>query len=138
MVSDERSFDPVKKPYHYNICGEHDDDGRAVYEPIKVIEAWGLGYGFCMGNALKYVLRAPYKDSERADLEKALWYLERVVSHDLAQEPFKINGCEALDVAQAWGLDGRLEMAVEQIALNHPAAAARLVREHLVTIGMAG
>ena len=34
-------------------------------------------YDFCIGNAIKYILRAPYKGNEKQDLEKAKWYLDR-------------------------------------------------------------
>lgn len=44
-------------------------------EPIEVIENWGLG--FHLGNAVKYIARAPYKGSKKQDLEKAIWYLQR-------------------------------------------------------------
>lgn len=56
-------------PAHYG--------GDTVYEAIKVIEAWGLG--FCLGNTVKYISRAGKKDpaKEIEDLEKALWYLNR-------------------------------------------------------------
>lgn len=50
-----------------------------VYEAIKVIRAWGLG--FCLGNTLKYVCRAGKKPGETTikDLKKAAWYLnERI------------------------------------------------------------
>ena len=47
--------------------------------PIEVIEAWELD--FCLGNALKYISRAGKKNtnSEREDLLKAIWYLNRKV-----------------------------------------------------------
>jgi len=50
-----------------------------LYEAIKVIEAWGLG--FCMGNVIKYISRAgkKYPEKEIEDLEKAKWYLEREI-----------------------------------------------------------
>jgi len=44
-------------------------------EPIDVIEGWGLGFN--LGNAIKYIARAEYKGSKDADLEKAIWYLQR-------------------------------------------------------------
>lgn len=44
-------------------------------EPIEVIEGWGLG--FHLGNAVKYIARAPYKGTKKADLQKAMWYIER-------------------------------------------------------------
>lgn len=62
--------DPVHRPAHYLAAG-------AVYETIKVIEAWGLD--FCLGNAVKYISRAGKKSPETylQDLEKARWYLDR-------------------------------------------------------------
>lgn len=44
-------------------------------QPIDVIEGWGLGFN--LGNAIKYIARAGHKDSKEADLEKAVWYLQR-------------------------------------------------------------
>lgn len=65
----------VDHPQHY---GGADNP----YEAIKVIEAWldpSASYGFCIGNALKYICRAGKKSgsSTRQDLEKAIWYLNR-------------------------------------------------------------
>ena len=50
------------------------------FEVIDVIEAWDLN--FCLGNAVKYVARAGIKNPEKKkqDLEKAVWYIERVIS----------------------------------------------------------
>ena len=58
----------VDHPAHYN-AGE--------IEAIDVIEDWGLG--FHMGNVLKYVARAPHKGRELEDLQKAAWYVKRLV-----------------------------------------------------------
>lgn len=62
----------VDHPSHY---GGADDP----FEPIKVIEAWALG--FCLGNAVKYIARAGRKpgESELDDLRKARWYLDRQI-----------------------------------------------------------
>lgn len=61
----------VNHPNHYGGEGN-------VYEAIKVIEAWSLG--FCLGNALKYICRAGKKHaSALEDLEKARWYLDREI-----------------------------------------------------------
>ena len=50
--------------------------GDTVYEAIKVIEAWSLG--FCLGNTVKYIARAGKKsEDELQDLKKARWYLDR-------------------------------------------------------------
>ena len=52
-----------------------------VYEAIKVIEAWQLG--FCLGNVLKYIARAGKKTENRQeDLKKALWYLQREIDNN--------------------------------------------------------
>ena len=62
--------DPVDNPAHYT-TGE--------IESIEYIEDKGHGRGFCYGNALKYVTRAPHKGTEKQDLEKAKWYIERLL-----------------------------------------------------------
>lgn len=63
-------FDPVDKPSHYA-------EGRK-YEPIDVIEDWGLGMH--LGNATKYISRAGRKGEELEDLKKARWYIDRRIS----------------------------------------------------------
>jgi len=66
--------DQVNHPAHY---GGKDN----LYEVIKVIEAWHLG--FHLGNVVKYVSRAGKKDPEQMieDLKKARWYLDRAISY---------------------------------------------------------
>lgn len=63
-------FDIVVNPAHYT-------EGRS-FEPVDVIEDWNLDYQ--MGNALKYISRAGRKGSLIADLQKAIFYLERRIS----------------------------------------------------------
>lgn len=64
----------VNHPKHYG--------GDTVYEAIKVIEAWELG--FCLGNTVKYISRAGKKDKSKKieDLKKAAWYLEREIKKE--------------------------------------------------------
>ena len=59
----------VNHPQHY---GGEDN----LYEAIKVIDSWDLG--FSLGNTVKYISRAGKKgkDKELEDLKKALWYLQ--------------------------------------------------------------
>ena len=127
---------PVIHPDHYNACGERGEDGSVPFEPIKVIEAWGLGWGFCLGNALKYILRAPHKGSEMADLEKALWYLDRASSWQSRFEPLDLTraSCDAADVADAWGLGEALAEAVTAIEYDDAKKAAACIRKHLETL----
>jgi len=62
----------VDHPAHY---GGADN----LYEAIKVIEAWGLG--FHLGSAVKYISRLNKKagNSELQDARKCLWYVKRYV-----------------------------------------------------------
>lgn len=60
----------VNHPNHYN---------SGQYEAIDVIDDAGYGEGFCLGNALKYILRAKHKDNYIEDLKKAKWYLEYMI-----------------------------------------------------------
>ena len=57
-------------------------------EPIDVIESWDLN--FSLGNAIKYILRSPYKGKQIEDLEKARWYLDREIER-LKNELVKKN-----------------------------------------------
>lgn len=60
----------VNHPSHYG--------GDTVYEAIKVIDAWGLG--FALGNTVKYIARARHKGNELEDLKKARWYLDHRIA----------------------------------------------------------
>jgi hypothetical protein len=62
----------VNHPQHYG--GENN-----IYEAIKVIDAWDLG--FSLGNTVKYISRAGKKDNIIQDLEKALFYLDREIQN---------------------------------------------------------
>ena len=44
---------------------------------LDVIDAFKLN--FCLGNAVKYVLRCEHKDNKVQDLEKAIWYLKHEI-----------------------------------------------------------
>lgn len=56
--------DQVNHPSHYN---------QGKIEVIDFIEDQQLD--FALGNALKYICRAPYKGKELEDLRKAEWYI---------------------------------------------------------------
>lgn len=63
--------DSVNHPSHYG-------GSENVYEAIRVIEAWSLG--FCLGNVVKYICRAGKNgDATVEDLKKASWYLNREI-----------------------------------------------------------
>tara|TARA_E500000305_G_scaffold38495_1_gene29522 strand:+ start:8441 stop:8695 length:255 start_codon:yes stop_codon:yes gene_type:complete len=69
---EDTEFDPVDGPDHY-IRGR-------MYEPVKVIEDWGLNYH--LGNALKYISRAGRKNDSDQDISKAIWYLGRYLEFE--------------------------------------------------------
>lgn len=60
---------------------EHYGGSENLYEAIKVIDAWDLG--FSLGNTVKYISRAgkKNKDKELEDLHKALWYLKHHIEN---------------------------------------------------------
>lgn len=56
--------DPVNHPAHYT---------RYSREVIELTEHCS----FCLGNAFKYILRAPFKGRREEDIDKSMWYLNR-------------------------------------------------------------
>lgn len=60
--------DPVNHPAHYTQY-EHE-----VIELTSKLD-------FALGNAVKYILRAPYKGKRVEDLKKARWYVQYVLDH---------------------------------------------------------
>lgn len=67
----EISNDPVNHPSHYT---------TGKIECIDFIKDKELG--FCLGNAVKYIVRAGKKDPDKTveDLQKAVWYLNREIA----------------------------------------------------------
>ena len=61
------AHDPVNHPSHY------------TWGPVEAIEITER-FGFCLGNVIKYVLRADHKGQPIEDLKKAAWYLTREIA----------------------------------------------------------
>jgi len=70
LIVDEK--ERVDHPSHYN---------QGQIEVIDYIEDIGMGEDFCAGNAIKYISRYKYKDKPLQDLQKAKWYVERLISY---------------------------------------------------------
>ena len=73
------SVDMVNSPPHYNQTG---------IECIHAISA-ATGDGFkyyLQGNILKYLWRFDYKDKPVEDLEKARWYLDKLIEEVMAHD----------------------------------------------------
>ena len=61
--------DPVNHPAHYT-------SHASGIEVIQITEHMG----FCLGNAVKYILRCDLKGNAIEDLKKARWYLDREIA----------------------------------------------------------
>lgn len=63
--------DPVNQPSHYK---------SDSIEVIEVIDEFVPDpYSYYMGNVVKYVLRHGKKNNAKQDLEKARWYLNKMI-----------------------------------------------------------
>jgi hypothetical protein len=60
--------DNVNHPKHYT---QH----PSGIEVIQITEHMN----FCLGNAIKYIMRADHKSNPIEDLQKAVWYLNREI-----------------------------------------------------------
>ena len=71
----KNSYEKVERPHHYNST-----KNSKVYEAINIIEEYKLN--FCLGSAIKYILRAGKKPNEsfNDDIKKAIWYLNREIN----------------------------------------------------------
>lgn len=70
--------DMVHHPAHYG-------GAENQFEPLKVIEAWGLCWH--LGDCVKYIARAGKKpgNSRLQDLQKARFYLDREIELEAAR-----------------------------------------------------
>lgn len=68
----EKDWNLINKPPHYN------KGGIEAIDYIK--QQLGPGFkGYLEGNVLKYIHRHKYKGNAKQDLEKARWYLDRLI-----------------------------------------------------------
>lgn len=74
ILKNDMNNEAVNHPIHYN---------HGSIEAIDYIQDC-LGdegcVNFCVGNAIKYIARARYKNNELEDYKKAIWYLEKAIS----------------------------------------------------------
>ena len=71
--SKSTAFDPVQKPSHYN------QGGIECIEAIKASMTNTDFRAYLKGNVEKYLWRYEKKQNPKQDLEKAKWYLERLI-----------------------------------------------------------
>jgi len=60
--------DMVNHPKHYT-------SHPSGVETIQITEHMN----FCLGNAIKYIMRSELKGKQLEDLKKAVWYIEREI-----------------------------------------------------------
>lgn len=121
----------VSHPTHYNMGGPKESDGTAKYEVIKVIEDWGLE--FCLGNALKYILRAPHKGTGAEDMAKAHWYLSRARTTKFL---YVFGACFKMkpeEVAHGWDLPESLTSVIRHIHFREVDFALAGLSAHVAT-----
>jgi|TARA_E500000318_G_scaffold101842_1_gene105666 hypothetical protein len=73
-MRDKKGNDPVNRPSHYT---------QGSVECLDAIKS-ALGHDgfeeFCRGQVLKYVWRAPHKNANLQDYQKARFYLDKLIS----------------------------------------------------------
>lgn len=67
------SHDIINKPNHYTY-----GDIETIDFVEQVTSAYPTNIAFSIGNAIKYIARAPFKNGVE-DLKKAVWYLDRAI-----------------------------------------------------------
>ena len=72
--------DAVSHPKHYA-------NGMKTEVECIMFTRW---MSFDIGNAFKYVWRAGHKDDFTQELDKALWYLEDAMEHDIKEQHFEL------------------------------------------------
>jgi len=78
LEEEKQNIDMVNSPAHYN---------KAGIETIDIIQSvTGDGFeSYLQGNILKYICRYKYKNGTE-DLEKARWYLNRLIETVTGEE----------------------------------------------------
>jgi hypothetical protein len=58
---------------------DHPDHYNKGIEVIDFIDSWDMDFN--TGNAIKYLSRHKYKDKPLEDLQKAKWYIDRLIDN---------------------------------------------------------
>lgn len=76
---DEEYVDMVNNPPHYN------QTGIECIHAISAATDKGFRY-YLQGNVMKYLWRFDYKDKPLEDLQKAKWYLDKLIEEVMAAD----------------------------------------------------
>lgn len=104
--------------------------GDERYEVVKLLDDWHFGYGFAMGSAIKYIVRAGKKnaDSEETDIKKAIWFLERAVGLDEPKNRPPMFHLSPSEAAKFHSLSEARSEALTSIARRDPESAIRFLK----------
>lgn len=117
----ENNKEMVNHPEHYN---------RGEIEAIEVIEDWNLY--FSVGSAVKYISRLGAKDDEIQELEKAKWYLNRVIGTRIGVVVGVADAkYEYYKVSKDWKLNNTLTKALGAIYWGQFALAVEYIDEEI-------
>ena len=117
----KNNIDNVNHPAHYN---------KGKFETIDVIEDWNLNFN--LGNTVKYIARAEYKNSKFEDLQKAKWYLDRECSKAVGEENI-LN-----KAINKFGVDAQLGVVQEELSeLIQAISKFKRGKEHNISEEMA-
>lgn len=72
----DNMYDPVNSPPHYTLR-----DGLECIDYIKQTLTAEEFKGYCHGNVIKYQHRHSYKGKPIEDMEKAQWYMKKLIDH---------------------------------------------------------
>ena len=75
----EKNVDMVNSPPHYN------QTGIECIHAISAATDTGFKY-YLQGNIMKYLWRFDYKDKPLEDLQKAKWYLDKLIEEVMASD----------------------------------------------------
>jgi Protein of unknwon function (DUF3310) len=85
MLNKKKDHHNVNHPSHYTslkaFCPQ-------CITPIECIDIT-RHMDFNLGNAMKYIWRAEYKENKREQIEKAIWYLEDYIKYFTLSETNK-------------------------------------------------
>lgn len=79
MAKASKVVDMVNSPPHYN------QTGIECIQAISAATDKGFKY-YLQGNIMKYLWRFDYKDKPLEDLQKAKWYLDRLIEEVMASD----------------------------------------------------
>ena len=112
-------YNIISFPYHYTRC---------THEVVDLTSK----LGFCLGNVIKYVLRAPFKKKEAEDMGKAAWYLNYILEHSCLGEQILVPPdqypklCELVETYRH-----RTIIKLVKAAINSDVASAQEILEEL-------